>query len=846
MKYMTNIDSYIHPLIIKEIREAISDAGENEVFCIGKTNDEQIVVHVEVIARGNEFAVPMVYEAAGRGDVVIHNHPSGNVNPSENDLVISHQLSNAGIASYIVNNEVSRIYAVIEPFRKDKIQKLDINKICLSLQPGGIVSRNLPNYEHRPQQVEMINQTAIAFNEAKIGVIEAGTGVGKSLAYLIPAIYWATQNHDRCVVSTRTINLQEQLIKKDIPFLKKILGVEFEAVLVKGRGNYVCLRKLARLRDNQQLLIHDEHQDEIGILLDWSKSTKDGSRSDLSFIPNSAVWEQVASESDTCLRSTCEFFQQCFVTKARRKANQANILVSNHSLLFSDLAVRSLGADNAVLPKYHHLIFDEAHNIEDIATDYFGSGVTRTGIARALRRLHYKTKKGPTGFLIFLSRKLAPLINQYQIDSLKIINEKINNELIPQCEAAISQNDELMDGISEFVTSIEKSTLFELKLRINDSLRQHPLWAQLVIRINNFARLLKKLTSGLNSIMDKLDEINLKLSRDILFTKVDIESQRIRLNTIVETINQIINEQDAENVRWLEIFKRKTMHDIVRLRIAPLNISEQMNEMVFKNFQTIILTSATLTISGSNFKNDFQYFSKQTGLNLSDTNRVLIQKIPAPFDYQKQSITAIPTDIPLPNSTEFADEISKIIFRAIEISSGRAFILFTSYGLLNKVYNFLSPKLEELGITAFKQGQINRHTLLQKFKSDKTSVLFATDSFWQGVDVEGDALESVIITKLPFKVPSEPIIEARIEAIERAGGNAFMEYSVPQAVLKLKQGFGRLIRKKTDRGSVFILDKRIIEKFYGKIFLRSLPQSKIASGPSEHVLHEVEKFFKIK
>lgn len=841
---MQNIFEYIQPEIIEKIREEISLADGNEVFFVGKTNPELIVEDVEVIARGNQFAVPLVEEAAVRSDVVIHNHPSGELAPSTNDLAIAYQLAKSGIASYIVNNTADKIYVVIKTFQKEKTTKLDADQLCHMLAPDGVVSKKLSNYEHRPQQIEMIRHVVHAFNENKIAVVEAGTGVGKSLAYLIPAIYCSTQNKKRCVVSTRTINLQEQLIKKDIPFLRKALGIEFRAVLVKGRGNYVCLRKIQMLEQSQQLLLDDRYLQEIQTLVDWSKTSSDGSKSDLNFVPQEAVWEQVASESDTCQRSGCEFFQQCFVNKARRIASQANILVANHHLLFSDLALRSLGVETAVLPSYQNIVFDEAHNIEDIATDYFGDGITRAGITRILRRLYYRTEKGATGYLSFLAKGLTIFNYKQHDEKIKKIIEQIEYALIPQTESVINLNNSLMDTIAKFVTESVNNKQNEVSVRINAVLKKQVFWkSDLIPQMLNFVKLLNRYGSSLSGLLDDLDDLNVKLSKEILSAKIDIDSRRKRLKAVAVVIKDIFLEEDENHVRWIEVNKRYSSGHIIRARIAPLNISEQMNDLVYEQFNTIIMTSATLAIAESKAANEFLYFSKQVGINLVEPNRLITKIIPASFDYQKQAITAIPTDIPAPDSPNFADAISDFIYKALQISDGRAFILFTSYGLLNKIYNALAPKLTQQGITTFKQGQMQRHELLQNFKTDKTSVLFATDSFWQGVDVEGDALESVIITKLPFKVPSEPIVEARVEAIEKQGGNGFMEFSLPQAVLKLKQGFGRLIRKKTDRGSVFILDKRIIEKFYGKIFLNSLPKSKVVAGKVVDVLIEVQNFF---
>ncbi len=838
------IENYISPDCIEFIRSAIQDADGNEVFFIGKTNDLQIVEQVSVIARGNDFAVPVVRDVASKSDVIIHNHPSGGLKPSHNDLSIAHDLAGDEVASYIVNNEVDDIYVVIEPFEKK--EKVDIDEQVMSetLSPGGIVSTKLQGYEYRPQQLAMIKKVSEAFNAQKIAIIEAGTGVGKSLAYLIPAIHWATKNNERCVVSTNTINLQEQLIKKDIPFLKKALGIEFESVLVKGRGNYICMRKIQALETGQQDMLENQVKDEIQLIIKWSKVTKDGDKSDLNFIPRSAVWEEVCSESDNCLRSSCEFFQKCFVTRARRRANKAHILVANHHLLFSDLAVQAIGANVAVLPKYDHIVFDEAHNIEDVATDYFGAGITRTGIARIIRRLHAQIQNKTTGYLNIFAKKLDFAYVKYRLEDLKTAIDRIEMELIPRCDVILQFNDEVMTTLCEFVHEYDKNWQSEAKVRINTNVRKTNSWqAHIVPQFKNFIDLLNRFCTDLSLVLDKVEFANINLEKELLYTLVDLHTQVNRIKGVIDVIDQIILKDDQKNVRWIEVQKRRTTKDIVRLRIAPLEIAEAMNELVYNNYKTMIMTSATLAIAAESGKSEFSYLARQLGLHLVERSRVLTAKIPAPFDYKKQTIIAIPLNVPNPDSADFASVVSEAIFEAVNISQGRAFILFTSYSLLNIVYDALESRLSKIGILSLKQGQKNRHQLLEQFKKDKTSVLFGTDSFWQGVDVEGDALENVIITKLPFKVPSDPIVEARVEAIERQGGNAFMEYSVPQAVIKLKQGFGRLIRKKTDRGSVFIFDKRIIEKFYGRIFLQSLPESNFIRGEFKNILEEVRQFF---
>ncbi|NOZ61393.1 MAG: DEAD/DEAH box helicase family protein [Calditrichaeota bacterium] len=840
---MKPANKYLSPEVISLMRDEIAHAEGNEVFFVGQIDENKIVTSIQVAARGNEFSVLHIQEMSERSDVIIHNHPSGNLSPSPNDMAIANELSQDGIASYIVDNELSKVYAIVEPIPKEKELPLNIQKIVSFLEPKGPVSQRMPQYEYRPQQLEMVRAVCQAFNGKKIGVIEAGTGVGKSMAYLIPAIFWTHNNKQRCVVSTRTINLQEQLIHKDIPFLKKALGLKFDAVLVKGRGNYICLRKMAALKKDQEFLVEDELQAETNTLLEWAEKTADGSKSDLNFIPKNEIWELLAAESDNCLRAQCPHFQQCFVMKARRRANKADILVANHHLLFSDLALRAIGVENSVLPKYHHVVFDEAHNIEDIATDYFGAQVTRYGLTRIIYRLFNPKSKKSKGYLPMLVGKIKEISFNRADSSIDDILRKILEQVYPLNDTVLTQITQFMDDLAQFVLEKDSSSWNENKIRLTNAIRADIVWQQRILpQVESFFSLLKRLSSLLEATIRDMQDLDFGLPQELISLLQDIGAQKRRLTNALQAMVQIIVENDDEHVRWIEVVKSKRGRHIVRLHISPLDISEHMEALVFDHFKTVIMTSATLAISHKS-GNDFAFFYQQVGLNRITNKRIIQRKIPAPFDYQQQAVTAIPVDLPMPNDKNFGDAIADFILQAIKISQGRAFILFTSYSLLNRVYSDLSNLLELSGITVYKQGQLARSLLLGKFKRDKSSVLFATDSFWQGVDVEGEALENVIITKLPFKVPSEPYVEARVEYIERHGGNAFMDYSLPHAVLKLKQGFGRLIRKKTDIGSVFILDKRIVEKFYGKVFLNSLPQSRMISGSSESVLEQVAKFF---
>ena len=836
---MQPINKYLSPQVIESIRTTIADADGNEVFFVGYTDEQQCIEKVDVVARGDEESVPAILQVAEEADAVIHNHPSGPLKPSKADLNIASLLDRFSVAFYIINNDASEIYVVVEPFAKQEILPLQVDHIAAILKPGGPISKKLKGYEDRPQQVEMITDVCRAFNQKKVSAIEAGTGTGKTLAYLLPAIYWSLQNKERVVVSTNTINLQEQLIKKDIPFLQSVLKEKFEAVLVKGRGNYVCLRKVQELESEFDLLTEEHERDELKHLIAWAKSSKDGSKADLAQIPNPQVWEKLASESETCTRIKCKSFRQCFVNKARRKASQANILVVNHHLLFADLAIRSQIGSSAVLPPYQRVIFDEAHHLEDVASSYFGSRITRGGITRILHRLHRKHKMIYKGLIHAMRAKLVRKQRLISDDVYQNLDKQLSMELPMDVDFLVEMNSQTMERIYFWAREQSGQEKGEVKIRLTAPVRDRLLGVfGLEEQLKEFIGSLRSLAAKLNRLIGLIQQAESDAEEDWSSPIIELLAQAARLMTVADTIEHVLFKEDQEFIKWIEIKEGYRSADIVRLQSSPLEIGHMMNTNVYQVFDTVIMTSATLTI-----ENSFDFLGQRIGLNLLANERFTKLVLPAPFDYEKQAIIGIPLDVPDPRHENFANELGKFVFKSLTLSDGRAFVLFTSYGLLNMLYNQLAESLQILGIMTLKQGTENRQRLLEHFRRDKTSVLFGTDSFWEGVDVEGDALESVIITKLPFRVPSEPIIEARVEAIERRGGNAFMEYSVPLAVLKLKQGFGRLIRKKTDRGCILIFDKRVVEKSYGRVFLHSLPKCHLVTGKREKVFAELKAFF---
>jgi ATP-dependent DNA helicase DinG len=835
------LNKYISPEAAEKLRVEIKASHGNEVFFVGYTEEDLVVYDVEAIARGHKTAVPAILEKARDADVVIHNHPSGGLTPSEADLNIATHLDTFRVSFYIVNNPVDDIYVVVEPFRKKEVVALDVDTLTGLFKPGGLIAKGLGGFENRPQQAEMIQAVAQSFNQDKIAAVEAGTGTGKTLAYLIPAVHWAVQNKERVVISTNTINLQEQLVKKDIPFLQSALPLQFTAELVKGRGNYLCLRKVHEV-ESELDLTDDEEREELHALLEWAKNTQDGSKADLAVIPMEMVWEKIGAESDTCTRSRCAYFRECFVNKARRNAARANLLVVNHHLLFADLAIRhEMGSagDAAVLPPYERIILDEAHHIEDVATSYFGERVTRAGLQRMLSRLHRQQKAVLKGHLHSALHRLHRKSGVIPLDVAQKIDQLITGRLVSEVITLTEATQELMDHIYEQVKSLAvDSQSDEIKLRLIPEMAEAVRDKGLGPLIRDFIQSLYAFSDHLLILVKELDKAQKHADEDWSSLIIEIRAQAQRLAAAGQTIEDVIFQYDDENIRWIEIKPGYRARNIVRFLKSPLEIGPMMQKAVYESFGTVIMTSATLTVDGK-----FDFLAQRIGLASINENRFIPLILPAPFDYQKQALLCIPMDIPEPGNPAYNKELVKLIYRSLAISQGRAFVLFTSYSLMNIVHRQLEDSLRLLGINTLKQGQMSRHDLLNRFRQDKTSVLFGTDSFWEGVDVIGDALESVIISRLPFKVPNEPIIEARYEAIEKKGGNAFMDYAVPLAVLKFKQGFGRLIRHRTDRGSVIILDNRVVNKNYGKRFMRSLPSCKTVVGNRELVFKELSNFF---
>lgn len=833
--------SHIAEKAILTMRQEIADADGNEIFFLGRTDESGVVVAVEPLARGSRDAVTAIIIAVSFGDVVIHNHPSGNLTPSSPDLEIASILGNQGVGFYIVDNTVEQCYRVVNCFTRKTVELLSFAEIERFFSPGGVLSSSLDGYEHRDEQVRMAFAVAEAFNEERVAVIEAGTGTGKSLAYLLPAVFWALRNRERVVVSTNTINLQEQLIKKDIPFLREKGGLSFRAVLVKGRSNYLCLRKLKAVETEPSLFREEGSAGELEALVEWSRKTGEGCRNDLSFIPREEIWEEVCCEADQCGRVKCSHYGKCFFYTARREAAGADILVVNHSLLLADVALRhETGYDSsAILPPFTRLIFDEGHHLEDTATSFFSARTSRQGLLRILGRLQHP-RKAQRGILPRLSAAISREVPE-QLDDLFIeLSTLLEERLLPGRVSLADTVTQVLDSLGLDLLAYLKNNRnnsIEHKLRLTPAVYADPFWRKVEETVQRLIKELTEYVAMLQAFFKICERLPERVLEKLAGSLIDLRGIRGRLEGVIQDLG-VFTARSDRLCHWFEV-SSGSRGMTVRLCSSPIEVAESIKTAVLDKFRTVVVTSATLAVGEK-----FDYLKRMTGIDLLDSRRVSELLLASPFDYERQTFIGIPDDLPEPVERSFASCLEEYLLQGLVISEGRAFVLFTSYSLLTRIYASLREPLQKAGLTPMRQGEINRHMLLNRFRREKNAVLFGTDSFWEGVDVQGRALELVVITRLPFRVPTEPILEARAEAIAAEGGDPFMTSTVPQAVIKFKQGFGRLIRSRDDRGAVLIFDSRVLSKSYGRFFLDSLPRTRVTRGEGATVFSAMEQFFR--
>ena len=644
------------------------------------------------------------------------------------------------------------------------------------LGPDGLIAKQLTDYEFRPQQLEMAEAVANALSDNEHLIVEAGTGVGKTFAYLLPAIDLALDTHEPVVISTNTINLQEQLIYKDIPFLQQVLPQPFTAALAKGRGNYLSRRRLESLMTYERGLFDTKAEvEDLARVVEWVDVTEDGSKADLEPQPMFEIWNKVASDTDNCLRQRCPTYDTCFYFKARAQVDEADLIIVNHHLLFADWALRKANPYAAILPEYRCLILDEAHHLEATATEHTSVEFSNTRVKRFLDSLC-----NPQG-------KAGLFIRFQSTGSVRLVEDA---------------REEANQQFGLFISWLERQGVRDRGHGVTHTVDQA-----------DFVH---------NVLEDPLRELQsrLKSMKDAATTEDDqqeIDAHLRRCRELRNDLDVMVSHTLPDYVYWINTSTRGRFDRVV-LHATPINVSEELNAHLFDKLDSIVMTSATLATN-----QNFDYFRNRVGLSHS---RELL--VGSPFNYQEQVEIHIPSRMPDPRDRTFTQAATAQILNYLKLTHGKAFVLFTSYRMMDEVYENILPDLEQLGIEVLKQGEgLSRSAMLAAFREDIDSVLFGTSSFWEGVDVRGESLSSVIITKLPFEVPTHPVIEARVKQIEERGGNPFMEFSLPEAIIRFKQGFGRLIRTKTDTGIFVALDSRIRTKFYGKQFLDSLPPSKI-------------------
>lgn len=681
--------------------------------------------------------------------------------------------------------------------------------------PGGILAARLPGFEYRPQQAHMARAVEEALRTGGVTLIEAGTGTGKSLAYLIPAARFALETARRVVVSTNTINLQEQLLHKDIPWVQREIAPELRAVLVKGWQNYLCLYRYEQVLHSPGDLLDPGEDAQLAAVRAWvADGPAEGSRHELPFTPSPGLWNSICAESDFCLRQACPWYDHCFLFKARRAVADAHLLIVNHHLLFADVAVRSLlgWQSDAVLPAYAHVILDEAHHIEDVASEHLGQQFSEAGWRQFLGRL-LRTGRGdePKGVLGALQRRLAAAPNA--VGTV----DHIAGAVRPALEAAHRQGQAFFAAVAAWAEAQARPEGGEAVW----SIVQDAAWRSSV------APAADALVQEMRSVagqLERLASLLKELGDDWNGDAVECEALSGRALRLAEGLAWLAAAGDPQHVFWLEAKAGQGGRTNFALRSAPLHVGDRLAQWFGEGLECAVLCSATLTVGGS-----FNYILSRLGAQDAGGRpavggrSVRTLAIASPFDYRRQAAVFVPVDIADPDEAAFAAQFAASCAEVLVASGGRAFVLFTSYAHLRQTADAVREELARHGIPLWVHGEAPRSQLLRSFLGSPGSVLFGTDSFWEGVDVQGSALSVVIIARLPFEVPTHPLAKARADRLRQEGKNPFTDDAVPRAALKLKQGFGRLIRSKSDRGVVIIYDKRILTRRYGSVLRASLP-----------------------
>jgi ATP-dependent DNA helicase DinG len=808
----------------------ISAAGGREVSFVGETDRDGVVTGARAVARGTIDMVLALPAGARKGQILLHNHPSGILEPSAADLNVAAHLHDAGVGFGILSNDATELYVVVEVPREHPVVAIDPYAVIDTLGEGGAIARLMSRYEDRRSQRDMAAHIADGYNDGGVQLLEAGTGVGKSFAYLVPALAWARANGERTVVSTNTINLQEQLVGKDLPMLRQALSDEEYSptfALLKGWRNYLCLARMHQAVSSQRTLLEQDKLDELLGIAEWAGHTADGTLSDLPVTPTAEVWDEVSAEPDLCTRLKCPHFDRCFLFRARRRAAEADVVVVNHHLLSADLAVRQ-AADNwqeaAVLPPYQRLILDEAHHVEDVAASHLGIQVS----SRAVRRLLGRFERNGRGLAPTLSHELHSQNDLMSRASIDLLQQR----LLPAIGDARRASEALFARLLQRLEGVPGG-----QLRLADDFAADPMWGQgLGFDLDATLGAFRLLRETVEIIADRLSQAEETERRGQLLQ--ELRGVMRRLETMSDGLNRSLRPGAGGSpvVRWME---RSARGANVSLSVVPLDLAPILRELLFARLKTVVLTSATLAAAG-----EFGFLESRLGLS-GESSPVTVREIfPSPFDYPSQCVFGVPNDLPEPRDDEpgHGAAVVQVVSDLAYASDGGMFVLFTSHAALRRAAQELRAGLGNRW-PILVQGESPRDVLLRRFRDAENAILLGTDSFWEGVDVPGRALRALILNKLPFKVPSEPLTAARLERLAEEGLDGFMHYLLPHAALKLKQGFGRLIRSRQDTGVVVLLDSRVVTKRYGHLLLSGLPRAERIVGNWRQVRTRCEDFF---
>ncbi len=815
---------------IDYIRNEIESNSGQEVSFVGNVDREGIVYEVQAMAYGNDNSAPVVLMDTLQGDVLIHNHPgldrdtaeAGDLlRASENDIQLAAELANKKIGFYIIDNELHFVNVVFKPEGRVYLKDNEVSSI---FDNGGILAECIANFEPRDEQIRLVRAVIEAVNESRILISEAGTGTGKSLSYLIPAAVWALENKKRVIVSTHTINLQQQIALKDMLIVEKVvqayLGKKINYAVLIGKGNYLCKKKLYDLikdKERQESLFGDTTRSDIIFdIEEWCLRCEEGTIGEFGEYVNDEVWEEISCDSSGCPRRKCEFYKDCFYYRARLQAEKSNIIIANHSLVFSAIDEQSR---RIMLPFFSGIVFDEAHHLEDVSIKTLSRDFSVQSLLYQLRKLHSERKGRGLGLFTLLRKRAS-------MDSY--------TELSLGFEEMMKMHGELTRALSEFLYDMQdllgKWTKETNSIGIDEDFIGNPDFAALSGALERIFKMINQFTVHFEGLSERIkDKAVRREALDI------IQAAGYRMSSLNEARNiydLIFNTENEINfVKWIEITKKN-----IRFYYSPLEVGDFLANSIFAKKDFTVFTSATLMINGK-----FDYFAGGVGLQLAKNKQRDDISLESPFDYAKQAeIYILEDDLDHGNLTK---EKTMLVKELSMMSEGGVLALFTSYTRLNQMHEILKDELAAEGLYPLKQGEAPRGELLARMSGHSNVVLFATSSFWEGIDIQGDNLRCVIIEKLPFDSPADPIYKARVKLMEYKNINPFMSYSLPRAVLRLKQGMGRLIRSKTDKGVIAILDNRLKTKRYGSVFLNSLPPARIISGGISTILREVESFF---